>query len=214
MRVALASVMALSTSLAILALALLGSEDDRPTAPEPSAADLVAQVERDGPTIAEVQEAAERSSVVQLSDARSMRRRARLAALLPELSAGVRRDLGEVDTLGLFAGTGVDTHNVDNMAHYDVRATWRLPEVVFARQEVQTAQALAEAQRLRDERSSRVTDLYYEWRRLRLTRRLAPPTDRAALLRLDLDIEERQARLDALTGGYVGRKLREARGHR
>lgn len=198
-------------ALLILTAALLGADGDRPeagaVAPEEGAALGV-------PSIAELQKAAAESVAVSLGEARSLRRRARLAAWLPELSAGARRDLGEVDTLGLFSGTGVDTHNVDNMAHYDLRATWRLPELVFARQELQAAQAATEAQRAQDERVSRVTDLYYEWRRLLIVRSLAPPSDRAALLRLDLDLEERRARIDALTSGWLSRRLRRSRGRR
>ena len=156
------------------------------------------------PSIAEVQQATERAALVRLEDLEGWRSRARSSAWLPELGVSYQRNVGEIDTLGIQSNLGVDSHNVEDVARYGVRATWQLGQLVFSREEVAAAKAALEVQRDRQELVAHVTELYFEWLRLR-SRRPGEGSDEAS----DLKLAEVLAKIDALTDGFLSRRLED-----
>ncbi|MHB8416761.1 MAG: hypothetical protein ACYDCL_01710 [Myxococcales bacterium] len=158
-----------------------------------------------GPTIQELQQAAEDAALLHPADLASLRSRARGSAWLPELSAEYQRNVGDIDMLGIRSGSGVDTSALEDVSRYGVRATWRLSELVFSPQELQVAASALKLQAARRELLAEVAKVYFERKRLLLKRHLEPDAD--ARKRLTLDIEEHSATLDALTGGYFSQHL-------
>lgn len=157
------------------------------------------------PAVSELQAAAEAAALVHLDDLRGWRSRARAAAWLPELTADYRRNVGEIDTLGIRSDLGIDSHNLEDVTRYGVRASWQLSQLVFSREEVAAAQAAIEVQRGRQELLAHVTQLYFERRRLQA--KLASVADREEGSGLALNLAEVTAQLDVLTDGFLSRRL-------
>jgi len=156
------------------------------------------------PTIAEVQRATEQAALVRLEDLDGWRGRARASAWLPELGVSYQRNVGEIDTLGIQSNLGIDSHDVEDVSRYGVRATWQLGQLVFSREEVAAAKAALEVQRDRQQLVAHVTELYFEW--LRLRARCSGESLPAASA---LDLAEVTAKIDALTSGFLSRRLAE-----
>lgn len=159
------------------------------------------------PSVAELQQAAEESAAVRLGELVDWRGRARSSALLPELTAEYRRTVGDVDTYGIRSEVGIDSHNLENLARYEVRATWQLSQLVFSREEILAATSALEVQRSRQELLTRIADHYYERRRLQLLLGEPGPGSTRERQELQLRIDQQTATLDALTAGYLSRAL-------
>jgi hypothetical protein len=133
--------------------------------------------------------------------ARSYVSRAGHAAWLPELRALVSRRYGRSESLDITGSStaptsplGIDTVND---IRYEVRATWDLAKLVFSSEELAAqAQALHMAELRRDIETT-VNRLYFERRRLLVTRAAPQPDGVTESLRS----QEVEAELDALSGG-------------
>jgi hypothetical protein len=132
-------------------------------------------------------------------------RRARLAALLPTVTAELRHDERSYRVVGLQGSGEVDYLREAPGNALAVRATWDLGELLAARAELAAASGAAERARRRAEAVKRATLLLFERRRLRLGLLLAPPADALARAEAELEIDRLGAELDALTGGLVAR---------
>ena len=157
------------------------------------------------PRIGEVQAAAERAALVHLDDLSGWKTRARAAAWLPSLEADYRRNVGEIDTLGVSSNLGIDSHNLEDVTRYGVRASWQLSQLVFSPEEVSAAQAALDVEQHRQELVARVTDLYFERLRALLKLRQATPRESDALI---LNVAELTAKIDALTNGFLSERLK------
>jgi hypothetical protein len=195
-----------------LALSLLASPAPRA---DPAAAERTA--ERDAlralaalaagePGVAEVQEAAARAAERSVPEAHGFGRRARLAALLPRLTAEYRRDERSYRVVGLQGSGEVDYTRLAPGSAFVVRATWELGELVAARGEISAAAAEAERARRRGEAVRRAIALFHERRRARLALLLAPPEDALSRAEAELEVDRLGAELDALTGGLFSRR--------
>lgn len=178
----------------------------RPAAPPaPSGADLspyraLAIAAAGDPDIAELQAGAAREAEGDAPD-RSYPRRARLAALVPRVTAEVRREEQSNRVVGLQGSGEVDYLRISPGNTFLVRATWDLGQLVAAPGELQAGtQAAARAQR-RAEAVARVTKLHFERRRLRVGLLLEPPASALERARAELEVERIGAEIDALTGG-------------
>jgi hypothetical protein len=160
------------------------------------------------PTIAEVQKATERAALVRLEDLEGWRGRARASAWLPELGISYQRNVGEIDTLGIQSNLGIDSHDIEDVARYGARATWQLGQLVFSREEVTAAKAALEVQRDRQQLVAHVTELYFEWLRVRARASKSPEQSDSEASTLKL--AEITAQIDALTDGFLSRRLSEA----
>ncbi|HZZ85798.1 MAG TPA: hypothetical protein VFE30_14750 [Anaeromyxobacteraceae bacterium] len=188
----------------LLPLLLLAAAPRPPPPPDPEvqAAQVSGWLFAGEPPIDSVQRAAARSLPGDAETAESWSGRARVAALLPQLSAEYRHDergrwygVGSEDLLRSAPGDSIS-----------VRATWSLARLVFSPDEPRAALAAAELSRRRQERVERATRLYFHRRRLRLSLALSPPDEPRARAELSVEIDEVTAELDALTGGlFSGR---------
>jgi hypothetical protein len=160
------------------------------------------------PGIVEVQDAAARVAARAGADAADHGRRARLAALLPRLTAEIRQEDRSSRVVGMTSSGEVDYDRLAPGRVLALRASWDLPDFVAARGEVAAASAEGERARRTAEAVRRATTLYYDRRRAQLALLLAPPE--AALVRAEaeLEIDRMAAELDALTGGLLSGRRR------
>jgi hypothetical protein len=160
------------------------------------------------PSIAEVQAAAARVAAAGVPAAGAFARRARLAALLPRLTAEVRRDERSQRIVGLQGAGEVDYLRLSPGTQVALRASWELGRLAAAPGELGGAAAGAARARRQEEAVRRATSLYYERRKLRLGLWLEPPPDPLERARAELEVDRLGAELDALTGGLVSRSAR------
>jgi hypothetical protein len=164
-----------------------------------------ASIDPSTPRIGEVQAAAERAALVHLDDLSGWKTRARAAAWLPSLEADYRRNVGEIDTLGVSSNLGIDSHNLEDVTRYGVRASWQLSQLVFSPEEVSAAQAALDVEQHRQDLVAHVTELYFERLRAILKLRQAAPRDTDVLI---LSVAELTAKIDALTNGFLSERLK------
>jgi hypothetical protein len=179
-------------SIALLSLLLL-------SAPA-SAADLSLLDRFAGePSVRTLQRAAARLAEVHPERVQSWLNRVRKAALMPALRvrAGRGNEVWATDSSGRIEMTAADTWR------FDLEASWSLDRLVFDRNELRTSH---EAQRLasrREELLVRVTQLYYERRRLQVDALQTPEAPNA--IDRAIEIDELTAVLDGLTDGALTR---------
>jgi hypothetical protein len=205
--------------MTLLALAAACSLAASPPARVDPSADAARASERDAlralaalaagePPIAEVQEAAARTADLQVPEAEGFARRARAAALLPRLTAEVRRDERSYRVVGLQSSGEVDYRHLSPGSAVLLRATWELGELVAARGELAAAAAAEARARRRLEAVRRATALFFERRKAQLELLLAPPESALARAEAELKVERLAAELDALTGGLLAGRRR------
>lgn len=170
---------------------------------EPEALRALALVSAGEPSVLEVQAAAAAAADAESPGARGFGRRARLAALLPRLTAEVQRDERSYRVLGLQGSGEVDYQRLSPGRAVSLRATWDLGGLVAATGEVSAASEAAARARARAEAVKRATGVYHERRRLRLALLLEPPATAIARAQAELEIDRLGAELDALTGGRL-----------
>ncbi len=161
------------------------------------------------PTVEEAVRAAEKASLLRPRELDHWRGRARAKAFLPELSLSAERHIGDIVLLGIRSGDSVDTNAAEAVDVYAVHATWKLPELVFAPEELAVEKAVERLEAARADLRDRVIQLYFQ--RVRAWRKLqeAEGGERPAL---ELSLAEVTAKLDALTGGlYSSRRERRRR---
>jgi hypothetical protein len=199
---------ALALSLSLLALPPLPPAA-APGAPDPlraaerAALPALAALEGAEPGIVEIQEAAARVAGGAVAEAHGFARRARLSALLPRVTAEVRREDHSSRVVGLQGSGEVDYLRLTPATAWVLRATWDLGELVAARGEVAAASAEGERARRRGEAVKRATVLFYERRRAQAALLLDPPDGALERAEAELQVERLGAELDALTGGLL-----------
>jgi len=154
------------------------------------------------PRVEEVQRAAAARAAVGRQEAEGWRRRARLAALVPRVSAQYRRDDRTYRVAGLASTSEVDYVRSAPGDTFTLRLDWNLEGLVLGREELAAAAAAQRAQAHRQRAVDRATHLYYERVRLRLALGASPPDDARERAEAELRLEEITAELDALTGLY------------
>ncbi|HEX9306152.1 MAG TPA: hypothetical protein VF894_01600 [Anaeromyxobacter sp.] len=177
-------------------------------AAERDALRALASVALGEPGILEVQDAAARVAERAVVAAGGFARRARLAALLPRVTAEYQRDERSYRVVGLQAAGEVDYRRLAPDSALVFRATWELGELVAAPGELAAASADAERARRRAEAVKRATALFYERRRARLSLLLEPSDEPLARAEEELAVDRLGAELDALTGGLLSGRSR------
>jgi hypothetical protein len=127
--------------------------------------------------------------------------------MLPELTLDYRRNVGEIDTLGIRSDLGIDSHDIEDITRYGARATWQLSQLVFNREEINAAQTADAIERGRRELLLEVARVYFHRQALQRELVARPAPDAARRFQIGLDIAQTGAELDALTGGYLSRQL-------
>lgn len=195
----------------ILVAALLAAPSPPPgssdlsTHPDPTSEALraLAYVRGEGPSIAEVRLAAGREAERDPAPLETFARRARLAALLPRITAEGRYDERSYRVVGLQGSGEVDYLRLAPGRALALRATWDLGAVVAAREELAAASAAVARVRRREEAVRRATELYHERRRALVQLLLSPPPSALARAEAELTIDRLTAELDGLTGGLL-----------
>lgn len=208
-----ATARAMPIAAAFLLAAVCGAPPDV-TEPAPradtaaEALRALAQASAGDPDVVEVRAAAERAADGVASTAKGLGRRARLAALLPRLTAEWRHDEEAYRVVGLQASGEVDYQRLSPGTSFAVRATWELGTLVAAREELAAASVAAARAQRREDAVARALALFHERRRARLALLLAPPAAPLARAEAELALARMTAELDALTGGLFSRGAR------
>ena len=166
----------------------------------------------DEPTIQEVQAAAIEYAQVHPDKILKWRKKARYKAWLPKLGFDYKekRDKYHWDTWS----TGV----ADELRHEKVRdrewstgLDWDLSNLIWNKDQYSIELRSRQMVELRNDVLDEVTRTYFERRRLQIEILLSPPEDMREKIEQELRIQELTADVDALTGGYLSRKLKEAK---
>jgi len=171
-----------------------GADADRPYPQRrlyvPITSAMIERIATFAPPIASVVIAAYRAGGVAGDPTPGWRRRSRLAALVPMLSvrAGQSQAWREVDDPTISHGVGID-----------LRASWRLDQLLFDRDEPRIAMLDVARRRERRRLAAYAIHLYYDW----VAARVAADAD----VRAELDAQEKAAELDALTAGWFSQTL-------
>jgi hypothetical protein len=193
--------MSVATTLLLAALSAPWPAPPPSTARE-EAARLLGQALAGEPRIEAVQRAAAARAGIGREEAEGWRRRSRLAALVPRLSADYRHDERSYRVTGLSAGAEVDYIRSSPGDTVSVRLDWDLDGLVLGRRELEAASAAQRVAAGRQRAVERASHLYYERVRLRLALAASPPDDARKRAEVELELEEVTAELDALTGLY------------
>ena len=149
-----------------------------------------------GPTLAELR--AEAIDHAGLAPMPALRRRARLAGLVPDVSVRAARGWSWDDP---WTGARAADDAIARRDTVDVRLTWRLDRLIFDPIEPAVAVGERNAARARLEVEDEVVSRYFRWRRAELdAAELAGPREQLAA-------EEAFAALDGLTGGWLVARL-------
>lgn len=156
------------------------------------------------PTIREVQEAALRyAEVIHPDRIKTLRRNARLEALLPSVSLDYDKTVyGSTSREFAYAGP----------RDWGLSLSWDVGDLVFNSQlRLLNGSDGRLMVQLRDDILNEVTRLYYERRKLQTELILRPAESPEEKLVETLRLEELTANIDALTGGYFSRNLKTTR---
>lgn len=193
---------------ALAVLALAAAPVPRPASPHPpsaeavdaAAAALLQRATGGEPSLGEVQAAAARRAL-RSGPSPSSLRRARLAALLPKLSAEVQRDDRRYHVVGLTSTSEVDYVRHTPGTQVAVRVSWDLAGLAFADVEPRLRDEELTAAKASAEAVERATRLYFDRQRLLLSLVASPPASGSERAERELEIAELGGVLDALTGG-------------
>lgn len=165
------------------------------------------------PTILEVQNAAIRYAEVQPEKIERWRRSAALKGFLPTVS--VDRDLSRDSNVDIDRGGTADPDTFihgpeEESSDWSVGVSWDLGDLIWNDDQTSIDSRSRLMVELRDDILTQVTHLYYERRRLQVEMALSRAQDLAVKIEKELKLQELTANIDALTGGYLSRRLNEA----
>ncbi len=165
---------------------------------------------RSEPTIRQVHGAAMNYALVNQDRISSLMGRARHAGWLPEFRFRYNRNIDDDrNTVFPTANTPILTTQSTDLDHrFEFRATWRLDELVFNRNELAVYRELKRLVDLRVDVLKETTKLYFERRRLQVDLMIKPPKTLITRIRRMLRLQELTADLDAFTGGFFSRRLK------
>ena len=178
-------------------------------------AENLVQLDAQGePSIQAVHKAALQYAALHPEIFKSMRRRSRIQAALPQLTVRMTSDLDKEER----ALTRFDENNVTvpqnisatetngNDLQLYAEARWKLNESVFNFQETAVMRENRYSAKERQKLLQTVTQVYFERKRALIKMRPAKPGSEAAAL-AQLKIAQIEAELDALTGGWFTKHL-------
>lgn len=170
----------------------------------------------DEPTIQEVQATAIEYAEVHPDKILKWRKKAKYKAWLPDLGLKFQQDRDSAQsryqsisgdsTLGMYEKV---PYTDERMWYATVG--WDLSDLIWnsAQTSIDTRSRLMV--QLRNDVLDEVTRTYFERRRLQIEMLLSPPEDMREKIEQQLRIQELTANIDALTGGYLSRRLKEAK---
>jgi hypothetical protein len=179
---------------------------------------LLAQLFEKEPSVQEIQRAAVRYFRVQPERVLSLSRKAGWKHLAPDVNLSYSRNKtkGNRRMDDYFYASTVprwpykeNEDNTNNETNMGVTLGWYLPGLIFNSEELDVQSLIGIQEGILRE----VTTLYYTRRRLQVNMVLNPPQDDYEKITEALRLEEITGTLDALTGGYMSRRLRASKGN-
>ena len=165
---------------------------------------------RTEPTIRQIHRVAANFALVNRDRITSLMGRARFAGWLPEFRFRYQRNTDD-DRNTVFPTVNtpiLTTQSTDNDHRFEFRATWKLDELIFNRNELAVYRELKRLIDLRVDVLKETTKLYFERRRLQIDLMIKPPKTLLRRIRMMLRMQELTADLDAFTGGFFSRRLK------
>ena len=177
--------------------------------------DTLIQLDAQGePTIQAVHKAALQYASLHPEIFKSMRRRSRVQAALPQLTVRMTTDLDKEErALTRFDETNTTipqnisaTETTGNDLQLYAEARWKLNESIFNFQETAVMRENRYSAKERQKLLQTVTQVYFERKRALIKMRPSKPGSEAAAL-AQLKIAQIEAELDALTGGWFSKHI-------
>jgi hypothetical protein len=164
------------------------------------------------PSVVEVQDAAARYARVNPDAYESWMSASRFAYLLPKSLRGqVRSTQDDGRDVRTSSGSISDLISSDEQAQYEVRADWDLTRLVFNRDGVVASRQIERLVNQREDILTTVNKLFFARRQLQVELELDPPSNVEKAIKMQLRVDALTADLDALTGGWFGKKLKAKR---
>jgi len=159
------------------------------------------------PTIRDVQNAAIEYAEVNPAKIKEWRDSAAKKALLPNVSVGL--DRYATDYWHWDSGTNPDTlQKGKDVVCWDVRMAWDLGDLIWSSDQTSIDTRSKLMVELRDDIMNEVTRTYFERRRLQINLAALPIQDLKLSIEKELRLQELTADIDALTGGYFSKQLK------
>ncbi len=175
----------------------------------------------DEPTVQEVQAAAVEYAAVHPDKMREWSKRAKYKAWLPTVSLDYKEDRDSwyrwTSEPSSTAGSAARPHDeYEKGPHtYDrewsAGLDWDLSDLIWNREQYDIEYRSQQMVKLRNDVLDEVTRTYFERRRLQIELLLSPPEDMKERMDQEMRIQELAGHIDAYTGGYFFRRLREAK---
>jgi photosystem II stability/assembly factor-like uncharacterized protein len=165
---------------------------------------------QDGPTIADLQQAAIEYAEVNPEKIRQWRQQASKKAMLPKISLGFDREVGDLWHWETGSTTKVDDDTLRrgrDAVTWDVSLTWDLSELIWNSDQTSIDVRSKLMVELRDSILDEVTKIYFERLRVKMEIEGLSLEEKAKRAEKQLRLQELSACLDALTGGYFSRAL-------
>ena len=164
------------------------------------------------PSVRSLQKAAMNHSMVSPGRLRSLLGRARHSGWLPEFRFRYNRNVDDDRSTAFPTDTNpiLTTQSTDLDHRFEFRFTWSLDELIFNKNEANLYRDLRRLIELREDLLKEVTRLYFARRRMQVDMQLLPPRNLLARVRAELRLQELTANMDAVTGGYLSRRLKAA----
>jgi photosystem II stability/assembly factor-like uncharacterized protein len=162
------------------------------------------------PDIRKVQEAAIEYAEVHPDKIKSWRKQAARKAILPQLSAGVGRNVTDLWHWETGSTAKIDDDVLKrgrDAIEWDITLSWDLSELIWNNDQTSIDSRSKLMSELRDNILDEVTRVYFERIRLKIELDSLTIEDRKKKLEKELRLKELSASLDALTGGYFSRAL-------
>jgi hypothetical protein len=164
------------------------------------------------PTVVEVQDAAAKYARVNPDAYDAWMSSSRWAYLLPKSLRGyVRSTTDDGRDVRTSSGSISDLVSNDEQAQYELRADWDLTRLVFNRDGVVASRQIERLVNQREDILTTVNKLYFARRQLQVELEIDPPSNVEKAIKMQLRIDALTADIDALTGGWFGKKIRAKR---
>lgn len=166
------------------------------------------------PGIGEILEAAIEYANVHPDKVRKWKKAAANRAWLPKLEFEYDNSKDwQVSDYCVSGGCGNDDITEGKGSKWSVSLTWSLGDLIWSDDQTSEIDKRSEAMvELRDDILNEVTRLYFERRRLQYEMVLAPPQGVQEKIEKELRLQELTANIDALTGSYLSKRLKQGSG--
>ncbi|MFH1778986.1 MAG: hypothetical protein ABH847_03030 [Candidatus Omnitrophota bacterium] len=163
---------------------------------------------QDEPTILELHQAAIRYAEVSPNKITNWRRQAALKALLPQVSVGYDRDIDRTISAYNYGGKTTYTLGPDDESYgFDFSVKWDLGDLIYNETQTSIDSRSKLMVQLRNDVLEKLNQAYFERKRLKTELLKYQDKTSPAYVERQLKIEELTAQIDALTGGYLSRKI-------